>query len=58
VLARARDNALSNAATCRLQQDPDSATGWDVTDYNLRDHLREDAVTVTDEPSTGAGEES
>ena len=44
VLARARDNALSNAAICRLRQDPDSATGWDVTDYNLRDHLREDAV--------------
>lgn len=58
VLARGRDNALSNAAICRLRQDPDSATGWDVTDYNLRDHLREDTVTVTDEPSTGAGEES
>lgn len=58
VLARARDNALSNAAICRLRQDPDSATGWDVTDYNLRDHLREDAVKVTDEPSAGAGQES
>ena len=58
VLARARDNALSNAAICRLQQDPESPTGWDVTDYNLRDHLREDDVTVTDEPSTGTGQES
>ena len=58
VLARARDNALSNAAICRLLQDPDSATGWDVTDYNLRDHLRDDAVRVTDEPSTGTGQES
>ena len=58
VLARARDNALSNAAICRLQQDPDSATGWDVTDYNLDDHLQDEAVTVTDEPSSGTGEES
>jgi hypothetical protein len=58
VLARARDNALSNAAICRLQQDPDSATGWDVTDYNLDDHLQEEAVTVTDEPSSGSGEGS
>ena len=58
VLARARDNALSNAAICRLQQDPDSATGWDVTDYNVRDHLREAAVTVTEEPSSGAGQET
>lgn len=58
VLARARDNALSNAAICRLQQDPDSATGWEVTDYNLRDHLRDDAVSVTEEPSTGAGQDA
>ena len=58
VLARARDNALSNAAICRLRQDPESPTGWDVTDYNVRDHLREDDVTVTDEPSAGAGQES
>lgn len=58
VLTRARDNALNNAAICRLQQDPDSATGWDVTDYNFCDHLREDAVTVTEEPSAGAGQEA
>ncbi len=58
VLARARDNALSNAAICRLEQDPDSATGWDVTAYNVSDHLREDAVEVTEEPSTGTGDES
>lgn len=58
VLARARDNALSNAAICRLRQDPDSATGWHVTDYNLRDHLREDAVRVTDEPGAGVGREA
>ncbi|MCF6377525.1 histidine phosphatase family protein [Nocardioides KLBMP 9356] len=51
VLARARDNALGNAAICRLQQDPDSPTGWDVTDYNLRDHLQQENVSVTDEPS-------
>ena len=57
VLARARDNALSNAAICRLQQDPNSATGWDVTDYNLTDHLREEAVAVTEEPSPSAGQE-
>ena len=57
VLDRARDNALSNAAICRLLQDPDSATGWQVTDYNLRDHLRDDAVRVTDEPSTDTQQE-
>ena len=56
VLARARDTALSNASICRLQQDPESPTGWDVTDYNLKDHLHEDAVTVTEEPSTTAEE--
>ena len=56
VLARARDNALSNASICRLQQDPESPTGWDVTDYNLKDHLHEDAVAVTEEPSTTAEE--
>ena len=56
VLARARDNALSNAAVCRLRQDRDSATGWEVTDYNLRDHLQQQDVNVTDEP--GASEEA
>lgn len=49
VLARARDNALGNAAICRLRSNPDSATGWDVTDYNVDEHLREDDVQVTDE---------
>ncbi|MCW2735765.1 histidine phosphatase family protein [Nocardioides sp.] len=52
VLARARDNALRNAAICRLQTNPDSATGWDVTDYNVDEHLREEDVEITDE--TGA----
>lgn len=50
VLARARDNALGNAAICRLRSNPDSATGWDVTDYNVDEHLREDDVRATDEP--------
>lgn len=54
VLARARDNALGNAAICRLRSNPDSATGWDVTDYNVDDHLREDDVRVTDEPGADA----
>lgn len=54
VLARARDNALGNAAICRLRSDPDSATGWDVTDYNVDEHLREDDVRVTDEPGADA----
>ena len=54
VLARARDNPLGNAAICRLTRNADSPTGWDVTDYNLDEHLREDDVEVTDEPSTGA----
>ena len=49
VLARARDNALSNAAICRLRSNPDNATGWDVTDYNFDDHLREEDVEVTDD---------
>lgn len=54
VLARARDNALSNAAICRLQSNPDSATGWDVTDYNFDKHLRQEDVRVTDEPGVDA----
>lgn len=54
VLARARDNALGNAAICRLRSNPDSATGWDVTDYNVDEHLREDDVQVTDEPGADA----
>ena len=54
VLARARDNALGNAAICRLRSNPDSATGWDVTDYNVDEHLREDDVRVTDEPGADA----
>ena len=49
VLARARDNPLGNASLCRLRTDVDSPTGWDVTDYNLDAHLREDDVTVTEE---------
>jgi len=52
VLARARDNALHNAAICRLRRNEDSATGWDVTDYNLDEHLREDDVKVTEEPGS------
>jgi broad specificity phosphatase PhoE len=55
VLARARDNALRNASICRLQSNVHSATGWDVTDYNLDDHLRQDDVEMTDEASAGAG---
>ena len=54
VLARARDNALGNAAICRLRSNPDSATGWDVTDYNVDEHLRADDVRVTDEPGADA----
>ena len=54
VLGRARDNALRNAAICRLQGNPGSATGWDVTAYNLDEHLRVEDVTVTDEPGAGA----
>lgn len=54
VLARARDNALGNAAICRLRSNPDSATGWDVTDYNVDEHLRDDDVRVTDEPGADA----
>ena len=54
VLARARDNALNNAAICRLRSNADSATGWDVTDYNLDEHLREDDVKVTEEPGADA----
>ena len=54
VLARARDNAISNAAICRLQSNVDSPTGWDVLEYNLAEHLREEDVTVTDEPGAGA----
>jgi broad specificity phosphatase PhoE len=50
VLARARDNALSNAAICRLQRSADSATGWEVTEYNFHEHLREEDVKVTEEP--------
>lgn len=50
VLDRARDNALKNAAICRLQTSADSATGWDVTDYNFDEHLREEHVKLTDEP--------
>ena len=52
VLARARDNALHNAAICRLRRNEDSATGWDVNDYNLDEHLREDDVKVTEEPGS------
>jgi broad specificity phosphatase PhoE len=54
VLARARDNALKNAAICRLRSNTDSPTGWDVTDYNLDEHLREDDVKVTDEAGAEA----
>ncbi|QBX55576.1 histidine phosphatase family protein [Nocardioides seonyuensis] len=54
VLDRARDNPLKNAAICRLVSNPDSATGWDVVDYNLDEHLREDDVKVTDEPGAAA----
>ena len=54
VLARARDDALGNAAICRLRTNPDSATGWDVTDYNVDEHLRDDDVRVTDEPGADA----
>lgn len=53
VLARARDNPLKNAAICRLQGNAESATGWDVTVYNLDEHLREDDVEVTDQRGAG-----
>lgn len=49
VLARARDNALSNASICRLVSSTESVTGWEVTAYNFDEHLREDDVTVTEE---------
>lgn len=55
VLARAQDDPLTNASICRLAQDTESPTGWDVTDYNLRDHLRDSDVRVTDEPGADAG---
>ena len=54
VLARAKDDPLTNASICRLTQDADSATGWAVTDYNLGDHLRDNDVRVTDEPGAEA----
>lgn len=54
VLARARDNPLANAAICRLRSNADSATGWDVTAYNMDDHLQADRVAVTDEPGADA----
>jgi broad specificity phosphatase PhoE len=54
VLARARDNALGNASICRLRSNVGSLTGWEVTDYNLDEHLREDDVETTDEPGAGA----
>lgn len=54
VLARARDNALANASICRLRSNADSPTGWDVLEYNLDEHLRDQDVTVTDEPGAGA----
>lgn len=55
VLERARTNGLRNAAICRLRQEPDSPTGWVVTDYNLDTHLREAGVAITDQP--GASDE-
>lgn len=55
VLERSRTNGLRNGAICRLQEDPDSPTGWRVTDYNLDTHLREKGITVTDQP--GASDE-
>lgn len=54
VLARARDNALRNAAICRLRSNVDSPNGWDVLDYNLDAHLREHEVTLTDEAGADA----
>jgi broad specificity phosphatase PhoE len=56
VLARARDNPLRNAAICRLRGNPDSPTGWDVTDYNVDDHVQESDVAATAEP--GADEDA
>ena len=50
VLTRARENALNNAAICRLRSSEDSATGWEVTAYNVDEHLRDENVRVTDEP--------
>jgi broad specificity phosphatase PhoE len=57
VLARARDNPLRNAAICRLRSRTDSATGWEVTDYNVDEHLQEEDVAVTDEPGADADAE-
>ena len=57
VLDRARDNPLRNAAMCRLRSDADSATGWDVTDYNVEEHLQDKDVAVTDEPGADADAE-
>lgn len=55
VLKRSRTNGLRNAAICRLERDEESLTGWRVVDYNLDTHLREQGVTVTDQP--GASDE-
>lgn len=55
VLERAGTDPLSNAAICRLRSDEESPTGWRVVDYNLTDHLREQGISVTDQP--GASDE-